>query len=321
MKPLLEMREVTVTIPTKAGTLRALDTLSFSISQGEIVGLVGESGSGKSMTARSILRILPESARLSGQVLLGELNLVAADRRTMDSVRGSRVAMIFQEPGASLNPVIRIGDQITEVLRVHKGLKRSEAKSEAASLLTKVGIPEPVRRMSSYPHELSGGMKQRVSIAIAFACDPDLLIADEPTTALDVTIQAQILLLLRDLANERGTSLLLISHDLGVVGQVTDRMLVMYAGRLMESGSTEQVLSNPVHPYTEALLLAAPSRESDRNARLPEIQGAVPDLISVPAGCAFHPRCSFAEPVCSTHIPIATSTPSGGAAACWVRNP
>lgn len=321
MTKLLELQDVSVEIPTPAGTVRAVDHVDFGIDRGEIVGLVGESGSGKSMTARAMLGILPEAAILGGSVMLNGQELTQLGRRDMESVRGSQIAMVFQEPGASLNPVIRVGDQIVEVLRVHRGLRGSEAKEEAARLLGSVGIPEPERRLRSYPHELSGGMKQRVSIAIGFACDPDVLIADEPTTALDVTIQAQILMLLRDLASARGTSLLLISHDLGVVGQVTDRVMVMYAGRVVEEGSTSDVLNAPLHPYTEALLAAAPSSDLGPGERLFEIPGSVPDLTKVPSGCPFSPRCPEVTDECTTKRPPLVSVTPDSKAACLVRYP
>lgn len=319
MTALIRLEDVTVDLPTRSGVLRALDTVSFSIQPGEIVGLVGESGSGKSMTARSILRILPPSALLRGRIMLRDLDLVAAGRRVLEDVRGSRVAMVFQEPGASLNPVMRVGDQLCEVLRFHRGMRGEVARAEASRLLEQVGIPEPDRQLRAHPHELSGGMKQRVSIAIAFACAPELLIADEPTTALDVTIQAQILQLLRDLASESGTALLMISHDLGVVGQVTDRVFVMYAGRLVEVGETPRVLASPSHPYTEALLAAAPSLDSERGARLYEIEGSVPDLTSKPAGCSFHPRCKYSFSRCSEEVPELVPDSGDGRAACFLR--
>lgn len=319
MTDLISLEGVSVDIPTDAGVLRAMDSVSFSMRPGEVVGLVGESGSGKSMTARSILRILPETAKVTGSITFDGVDIVSADERAVSKIRGSRIAMVFQEPGASLNPVIRIGKQLREVLRLHQGLRGATARSAAEELLRQVGIPEPKRRLAAYPHELSGGMKQRVSIAIALACDPELLIADEPTTALDVTIQAQVLELLRDLVAQRGASLLLISHDLGVVGQVTDRTLVMYAGRVVEEGPTAEVLSDPTHPYTKALLNAAPSKVSPKGTRLTEIEGQVADLISRPSGCAFHPRCPEALASCSVVTPGMTRFDPERAVACVLQ--
>ena len=295
----------------------AVDGVSFSLAPGEVIGIVGESGSGKSLTALSILRLVPSPpGRIaSGRIGFRDRNLLELSERAMNAVRGAEIAMIFQEPMTALNPVFTIGEQIAETLRIHEGLDRRAARERARGLLQKVGISNPAQRLDQYPHELSGGMRQRVMIAIALACQPQLLIADEPTTALDVTIQAQILALLRDLQRELGMAVVLITHDLGVIAQVVDRVAVMYAGRIVEEGPVAAVFERPSHPYTRLLLESIPSLEHDQ-PRLPAIPGMVPPLSQLPAGCRFHPRCPQARPACAERSPPAIEVEAGHRAAC-----
>jgi oligopeptide/dipeptide ABC transporter ATP-binding protein len=295
----------------------AVDGVSFALAPGEVLGIVGESGSGKSLTALSILRLVPSPpGRIAaGRIGFRDRNLLELGERAMNAVRGAEIAMIFQEPMTALNPVFTIGEQIAETLRVHEGLDRKSARDRARGLLEKVGISNPGQRLDQYPHELSGGMRQRVMIAIALACRPQLLIADEPTTALDVTIQAQILALLRDLQRELGMAVVLITHDLGVVAQVVDRVAVMYAGRIVEEGPVAAVFERPSHPYTRLLLESIPSLEHDQ-PRLPAIPGMVPGLSQLPAGCRFHPRCPQARPACAERSPAAIDVEPGHRVAC-----
>jgi peptide/nickel transport system ATP-binding protein/oligopeptide transport system ATP-binding protein len=295
----------------------AVDGVSFALAPGEVIGIVGESGSGKSLTALSILRLVPSPPGRIAADRIGfrDRNLLELDEGAMNKVRGAEIAMIFQEPMTALNPVFTIGEQIAETLRVHEGLDRNAARDRARGLLEKVGISNPGQRLDQYPHELSGGMRQRVMIAIALACRPQLLIADEPTTALDVTIQAQILALLRDLQRELGMAVVLITHDLGVVAQVVDRVAVMYAGRIVEEGPVAAVFERPSHPYTRLLLESIPSLEHDQ-PRLPAIPGMVPSLSQLPPGCRFHPRCPQARPACAERSPPAIEVEPGHRAAC-----
>jgi oligopeptide/dipeptide ABC transporter ATP-binding protein len=282
-----------------------------------VLGVVGESGCGKSLTALSVLKLVPDPpGRIAGgRILLNGRDLVAADEKTMNRIRGKEIAMIFQEPMTALNPVFRIGEQIAETLRVHEGIGRAAAAARALDLLERVGIGNPRQRLSQYPHELSGGMRQRVMIAIALACRPRVLIADEPTTALDVTIQAQILRLLRDLQRELGMAVMLITHDLGVVAQVVDRVVVMYAGRIVEQGAVADVFERPSHPYTRLLLQSIPSLEQDQR-RLQAIPGMVPSLADMPSGCRFHPRCPDVRPACREQVPAMVPVGPGHGAAC-----
>jgi oligopeptide/dipeptide ABC transporter ATP-binding protein len=302
---LLEVRDLCTEFRSDESRVRAVDGVSFSIGRGEVVGVVGESGSGKSATSLSILRLLPPRGRIAGgQVLLDGTDLVTLPETEMRSVRGRRVAMVFQDPMTSLNPYLRVEDQLAEGAVLHLGLSRKEAISRAVALLDRVGIPDARARAHGYPHELSGGMRQRVMIAMALLCDPDLLIADEPTTALDVTIQAQILELLTELVRERGLSVLFITHDLGVVSEVADRVLVMYAGRIVESGPARAVLAQPLHPYTLALLRSVPRLEARASGRLESIGGMPPRLDQGPfRECAFAPRCRFVHAACHTEEP------------------
>ena len=284
------------------GPAPILTDLSFTVERGETVGLVGESGCGKSMTALAVMALLPDRARTAGHIRLGGVDLLALDEPALCKLRGRKVAMVFQEPMTALNPVRSIGAQVAEAVRLHLNVGRAESDAQARRMLDRVGLPAPRFSASLYPHQLSGGQRQRVMIAAALACGPDLLIADEPTTALDVTIQAQILDLLRDLAAERRMAMLLITHDLGVVGQSCDRTLVMYAGRVAESGPTESVFRRRAHPYTHGLFAASPRMmavaASITRARLPAIPGLVPDPLDRPPGCAFAARCPHCQPDC-----------------------
>jgi oligopeptide/dipeptide ABC transporter ATP-binding protein len=293
----ITVEHLTVAFPAREGTGEVVKDVSFAIQPGERVGLVGESGSGKSLTARAIMRLIPQPGRIAdGTVLFdgAELDPKAAPT----SWRGTRIAMITQDPLSSLNPLVRIGTQITEMLRFHRSLSRAEAKAKAADLLRSVGIPDPERALTRFPSVLSGGMRQRVALAIAISCDPKLLIADEPTTALDVTVQAQVLSLLERMTAEHGSAVLLISHDLGVVGSFCDRLMVMYAGRIVESGPTAEVISAPAHPYTRALLASLPALTGDLPERLTSIAGTPPHGGAAAPGCAFAPRCPLARPLC-----------------------
>ncbi len=301
--PVLEIENLRTRFDLEVGTVRPVDGVSFSLSRGETVGLVGESGAGKSMTALSVLGLVPPPGRLEEGSRIrytpsggGEATeLVGAGKVTMRKLRGDRVAMVFQEPMTSLNPVQRVGAQIDEALRLHRGLGGAEARSRSIGLLGEVGVPEPAARYRAYPHELSGGMRQRVMIAMALACEPDVLIADEPTTALDVTIQAQILDLLDDLQRRHGMAILLVTHDLAVVSEVCDRVLVMYGGRLVESGSVSEVFANPLHPYTRGLMDSLPTGDG---RPLRPIEGRVPAAGEWPEGCRFVPRCRWAVDRC-----------------------
>ncbi len=303
MSTVLEAENLTVTLNTAAGPARAVRDLSFSLRRGRSLGIVGESGCGKSMTALAVMGLLPEGARATGRVLLHGRDLLALDDARMCAIRGDRIAMIFQEPMTSLNPLHRIGDQVGEALRLHKGMGRREAREKALSLLERVGIPDPHRRIGQYPHQLSGGQRQRVMIAMALANEPDVLIADEPTTALDVTIQRQILDLMQELVDETGMGLILISHDLGVIAENADDVLIMYGGMAVEQGSGEAIFRHFAHPYAQGLFAAIPKLGAGRNTRLATIPGTVPDITELPPGCPFQNRCSHAEAICATTVP------------------
>ena len=307
--PLLEIKDLVTVFHTSGGRLPAVDGVSLSIERGRTLGLVGESGCGKSVTAMSTLRLVSSPGRIeSGSITFtkdGEsIDLVTAPEKQLRKVRGGRIGMIFQEPMTSLNPVFTIGNQIAEVVQLHRKVSRSEARSRALEMLQLVRVADPEQRLDAYPHQLSGGMRQRVMIAIALACEPDLIIADEPTTALDVTIQAQILELLDDLRSRLGTAILLITHDLGVVAETCDDVAVMYAGRIVEQASAVELFSRPLHPYTIGLLQARPNVDARDSGPLATIPGMVPPPQDFPSGCRFHPRCSHArEPQCNVEPP------------------
>ncbi len=313
---MLEVRDLHVQIASRRGLVRAVDGVSLAVSRGEAVGLVGESGSGKSMTLRAIIGVLPPEARVtSGQVLLDGVDLTALSTPALNHIRGPRIAMIFQEPMSALNPVMRVGQQIAEGPQVHLGLSRARAGERALDLMRRVGIPDPERRFRAYPHEFSGGMRQRVMIAIALSCEPEIILCDEPTTALDVTIQDQILRLLARLCRESGASLIFVTHDLPVVAQVCQRVAVMYGAQLVESGEVRDVLLDPRHPYTLGLVRSAPDFEYVRESLIP-IPGSPPSLVTPPSGCRFHPRCEFAEPDCRTSATPLRLLAGGRATAC-----
>lgn len=314
--PLLDVENLQVRFTANSLSFDAVCGISFSISAGQVFCLVGESGCGKSLTAKALLRLVPETARIGGSLRLHGQNLLELAPEAMRRLRGLRMGMIFQEPMTALNPVLRVGDQVMEPLRLHLGLSAQAARERCAELFFQAGIPAPEGRMHDYPHQLSGGMRQRVIIAMALACEPSLLLADEPTTALDVTIQGQILSLIRHLSHERGMGTLLITHDLGVVAQAADSVGVMYAGRLVESGPVEAVFAAPRHPYTRGLMRSAPTSESRHMRRLPVIAGSVPPPEAMPPGCPFHPRCPESLPVCAEKSPPRTGTEH--TACCWL---
>ena len=293
--PLLDVRDLSVSFPTDDGLVRAVDDLSFVLKDDEVLGIVGESGSGKTVTSLAILGLLPKTAQVSGEILFCGRNILGLNERALTPIRGNRIAMVFQDALAGLNPVMTVGWQIAEAVSVHQELEKSELADRVVELLGLVGIPNPRERADQYPHEFSGGMRQRVMIAMSIANDPDVLIADEPTTALDVTIQAQVLDVLERVAEKTQSSILLITHDLGVVAGVADRVMVMYAGRQAELGTVEEVFYKPSHPYTQGLLASLPRIDRRESERLHRIVGQPPSLIHVPSGCPFHPRCPEAE--------------------------
>ena len=320
MAKLLEVKNLQTQFLTSAGVVRAVDGVSWDVEEGETVALVGESGCGKSVSALSIMRLVAEPAGriVAGEILFKGRDLLKLSEEQMRGVRGREIAMIFQEPMTSLNPVLTIGRQLTEGLEIHLGMQPDQASERAVELLAMVGIPDPERRLAQYPHHFSGGMRQRMMIAMALACNPSLILADEPTTALDVTIQAQILELMRDLARRLGVAMLIITHNLGVVARYADRVNVMYAGRIIERASAAETYANPRHPYTLGLLRSVPRLDEPRRERLDPIQGQPPDLTRLPPGCAFSPRCAFRVARCETEAP--TLTPAGAphhVSACW----
>ena len=332
MPSLLDIRHLNISFatPTRTGNgsaaVPAVRDLSFSIASGEVLGLVGESGSGKSITSLAIMRLLPFQAQVGGEIVFTERdgaaqNLTSVGDESMRQLRGSRIAMIFQEPMTALNPVMRVGDQIAEAVTAHHPISKEEAWKRAVEAMNDVAIPDADRRARDYPHQLSGGMRQRIMIAMAIANRPQLLIADEPTTALDVTIQAQILELLAELRRKFGLAMLFISHDLAVVSEVADRVAVMYAGCLVELGARAEIFRSPAHPYTRGLLHAVPDLKTDRSQPLRTIEGTVPALHAMPAGCAFEPRCEFRIPECVRELPSLVEVATGHWARCPVVNP
>ncbi len=323
--PLLEVTDLVTAFHTDEGTVRAVDGVSFDVAEGGTLGIVGESGCGKSVTSLSIMQLLPSPPGLveGGTIRFEGKNLLELSEKEMQRLRGNRISMIFQEPMTSLNPVYTAGQQIMEAIRMHRKVSRKDARKQAIEMLTLVGIPAPEQRVDEYPHQLSGGMRQRVMIAMALACEPKLLIADEPTTALDVTIQAQILDLLNRLKTERTMSIILITHDLGVVAEFVDEVVVMYAGKVVERAETEALFADPRHPYTRGLLRSVPSYGDDRDEpgkvskrRLPTIRGVVPDLRELPTGCRFQDRCDDIIDRCRTEEPR-LEVSGGRSVACW----
>jgi peptide/nickel transport system ATP-binding protein/oligopeptide transport system ATP-binding protein len=317
---ILQVKNLVTNFKTSVGTLRAVDGVSFDVARGETLGIVGESGCGKSVTALSIMRLVDDPGVIeSGEVLYGgtgaQVDILKLPMAEMRRIRGNKIAMIFQEPMTSLNPVLTVGTQISEVLRLHEGLGKKEALDKAVEMLSKVHIPMPEKRIRAYPHQMSGGMRQRIMIAMALCCKPDVLICDEPTTALDVTIQAQILSLIEEMKNSTGAAVIMITHDLGVISEIADRVAVMYTGRIIEEGSKMDVLAAPLHPYTEGLLNAAPRIDRDCE-ELEVIPGAVPNLASLPKGCYFRPRCRRATKVCETS-PTRFEGKNGRSVSCW----
>jgi peptide/nickel transport system ATP-binding protein len=320
-RPLLEVKGLKTYFFTEDGVVQAINGVDFTIKPGEVMGLVGESGSGKSVTSLSIMRLLAASGKIvEGQILFDGENLVDASDEKMVNLRGNRLSMIFQQPTSCLNPVFRIGDQIAETLRVHQKMSKQEATRQAIELLRVVGIPDPERRANAFPHEVSGGQAQRVMIAMALACKPALLIADEPTTALDVTIQAQILDLMRQLRSETGTAILLITHDMGVIAEICDKVAVMYAGQIVEYTDVYTLFDEQLHPYTEGLLAAIPVLGDVRES-LAVIPGSVPNLIRLPPGCKFAPRCPYVKEMCTEKEPLLMEVEPGHQVRCFMRQP
>lgn len=320
-QPLLSVRDLRTSFRTDEGQVTAVDGLSFDLYAGEALGIVGESGCGKSVTSKSIMRLLPQQTAIidpKSQISFDGMNLANAKEDTMRGVRGNRIAMIFQEPMTALNPVFTVGWQIDEALKYHTKLDRRQRQQRVVEMLKMVDIPNPEKRAREYPHQLSGGMRQRVVIAMALCCEPEILIADEPTTALDVTIQAQILRLMDDLRKRTGTAILLITHDLGVVAQMCDRVLVMYAGQAVEAAKVNDIFHTPQHPYTRALLESIPrTGASQHGSRLPAIKGMVPSLSELPPGCRFHDRCRFCQPNCKQQNPSLEMTEPGREVRCY----
>ena len=314
--PLLEIRDLTVAFGPEVRPLKVVEGVSFAVRAGEAVGLVGESGSGKSMTALSVLQLTPEAARLSGEILFEGRNLLSVPRHRMPEVRGKEIGMVFQEPMSSLNPVMTVGDQIDEAIYLHEHLPASQRRERVLSLLRLVGMPDPEARLKAYPDQFSGGMRQRVMAAIAMACNPRLLIADEPTTALDVTIQAQVLAMMLDIRERLNSAILLITHDLGVVAEVCDRIVVMYAGRVVEDADVHTLFSAPRHPYTQGLLKSIPTLTDTRH-RLYQIPGSVPPAGTITQGCPFRARCPQRLDICETRMPPLEKFSPSHRAACW----
>ena len=319
---LLEIKDLQTQFFTSAGTVKAVDGVSYTVEEGETVAVVGESGSGKSVTAMSIMRLIPWPP---GKIVGGSINfdgkdLLALSEDEMREIRGRDIGMIFQEPMTSLNPVLTIGMQLTEPMIAHLNMSEEDAMAKAVKLLGMVGISEPERRLAQYPHHLSGGMRQRVVIAMALACDPKLIIADEPTTALDVTIQAQILELMKNLTRELGVAMIIITHNLGVVARYADRVNVMYAGRIIESGIASDIYHRPRHPYTLALLKSVPRMDRQRTDKLDPVDGQPPDLTKLDGGCSFRPRCRFAQDHCANSFPALEEIESGHTSACFEKD-
>ena len=319
MATLLEVKDLQTHFFTMDGVVKAVDGVSYDLEEGETLGLVGESGCGKSVSALSLMRLIPDPPGriVNGEVILDGEDILRIDMDDMRNVRGAKMSMVFQEPMTSLNPVLTVERQLTETLQLHKGMGKAESRREGVDLLSRVGIPDPEQRIKQYPHQFSGGMRQRVMIAMALSCSPRLIIADEPTTALDVTIQAQILELMKSLTTEFGVALIVITHNLGVVARYADRVNIMYAGRIIERGTARDIYSNPRHPYTVGLLRSVPRLDLPRRAKLDPIEGQPPDLVNLPAGCAFRARCRWAIDKCATDTPVLEETSPNHWSACW----
>ena len=319
MATLLEVRNLKTHFFTVEGVVKAVDGVSYDLSEGETLGLVGESGCGKSVSALSVMRLIPDPPGkiVSGEILLDGEDILQIGMEDMREVRGAKIAMVFQEPMTSLNPVLTVERQLTETLELHMGMSKRESRRESVNLLARVGIPDPESRIKQYPHQFSGGMRQRVMIAMALSCNPRLIIADEPTTALDVTIQAQILDLMKSLTTEFGVALIIITHNLGVVARYADRVNIMYAGKVIERGEAREIYANPRHPYTVGLLRSVPRLDLPRKAKLDPIEGQPPDLINLPVGCSFRERCPWAIDICATDTPELTDTGGGHLSACF----
>ncbi len=322
-EPMLRVRDLSVEFETRRGTARVLESVGFDLARRETLGIVGESGCGKSMTALAIMRLIPSPpGRITaGRVVIDGRDLMQLPLKAMRGIRGNRVSMIFQEPMTSLNPVFTVGDQIAEAVRLHQGASKREARERAVEMLDSVGIPAARARADEFPHQFSGGMRQRVMIAMALSCDPDVLIADEPTTALDVTVQAQIFDLIASLRERTGTAVILITHDMGAVAEMADRVAVMYAGRIVEEGAVVDVLENPLHPYTRGLIACSPGqRGEDVEAPLAEIRGTVPSLLERRGGCAFADRCDHVQARCRAGLPEEKTLPGGHRILCWLHH-
>ena len=319
MSPLLEVKNLRTHFYTFEGVVKAVDGVSYDLEEGETLGLVGESGCGKSVSAMSLMRLIPDPPGkiVDGEILFEGQDVLQLSMDEMRHIRGAKMSMVFQEPMTSLNPVLNLEKQLGETLQLHKGMTKQEARQESVELLARVGIPDPERRVRQYPHQFSGGMRQRVMIAMALSCNPRVIIADEPTTALDVTIQAQILELMKGLTQEFGVAMIVITHNLGVVARYADRMNIMYAGKIIERGESAEIYSNPRHPYTVGLLKSVPRLDLPRRTRLDPIEGQPPDLIAVPKGCAFRARCKWAVDKCATEEPALESVAEGHYSACW----
>ena len=320
---ILDIQDLRVSFDTYAGEVQAVRGVSFHVDQGEVLAIVGESGCGKSVTAQTIMKLnpMPPARIVSGSIRLGEHDIVAAGEKEMQAIRGKEVSMIFQDPMTCMNPTTQVGKQIVEAIKLHQKLSPKEAKAEAIRCLKQVRIPNPEERAKQYPHQFSGGMRQRAMIAMALSCNPKLLIADEPTTALDVTIQAQIMELLADIKNEIHTAIILITHDLGVVAGSADRVAVMYAGKIVETGSTRDIFYHSAHPYTQALIGSLPSVDVTKQQRLGSIPGTPPDLLAPPKGCGFAARCKYCMRVCQEEYPPEFTVGEGHTANCWLLHP
>lgn len=322
MENILEVKNLQVSFKTFFGEVEAVRNINFNVKKSETLAIVGESGSGKSVTANSIMQLNPTPPAFfkGGEILFKGENLLDKTDKEMQAIRGDKISMIFQDPMTSLNPTMKVGKQIVEGLKAHKHISDKEAKETAIEMLRLVSVPQPEKRVNQYPHEFSGGMRQRVMIALAMVCKPELLIADEPTTALDVTVQAQILELMKSIQQKMDMSIILITHDLGVVADISDRVVVMYAGQILETGTVEEIFKTPKHPYTERLLGAVPRLDMDKNEPLYSIEGSPPDLFIPPKGCSFYNRCDKAMKVCKDHMPEMTEHSESHCSSCWLNH-